>query len=249
MELRHMKQSVLFTLTLSVLLTAATAYAHDGRRYEVKILDNQLVAHGYISGVSPSDDGGGLVRDYYNAIHGHWSNIPGPTTVATATLPGYDILDEADALIGHNLQWQVTGGWKWTTPTMMGPYTETALDPADVMSITLSPDTVSTSSPGSLTLISNFDGTNGLDLDLTYSIGLEPVGVLYVIESILTTDAPGVLDSETIYTVLSPDGANMAERLHHHALNLESQLGTPIPEPVSLVTLAAGSLLVLTRRR
>ena len=107
---------------------------------------------------------------------------------------------------------------------------------------------VSTTSAGSLTFLSKLDGTNGHDLDLSYDIADEPSNTIYVLESMLSTSAAGVANSGTIHTILSPDGANPTEKLHHPSLYLETQLGTPIPNPAasSLLVIAVG--IVLCRR-
>ncbi|MCA9282838.1 MAG: hypothetical protein KDA30_12415, partial [Phycisphaerales bacterium] len=94
--------------TISALTT--TVCAHDGRRLEIKVVDNQLVAHGYVS--NGVDDGGGLVRPYYNTIHGHWTFDPTPGVVAaSADLPGFDLFDSG-ALAGHSLELTVVGATK-----------------------------------------------------------------------------------------------------------------------------------------
>lgn len=231
---------------LLLMIMVVPAWAHDGRRFEVKVVDNQLVAHGYNS--SGVDDGGGVIRPYYNALHGHWENNPTPgVTAASADLPGYDVFDNAEPLVGHDLVWTLTGARKWSSPMDGGPVVLENLGPTEEIFVTFGTSTVSTGATfglGSLTLLNPFAGSNGGDLDLTYDIGLEPTGVLYVIESTLSTGASDVGDSGTIYTILSPAG-----ELHHAALYLESQLGAPIPEPASLALLATGALTLLRRRR
>ena len=64
-------------------MTAGFASAHDGRRFEILLADDQLLALGYNS--SGVDDGAGVTRPYYNAMHDHWSNL-GPGLGATADL-------------------------------------------------------------------------------------------------------------------------------------------------------------------
>ncbi len=204
----------------------------------MQVVDGQLVAQGYNNG---EDDGAPAVRPYVNTIHGHWSNSVTPDTTASADLPGYDVLDNADALIGYGLTWHLTGAMKWSDPATSGPVNLVATDTvAEEIYVTFGGTTRSTgltSGLGSLTLLGNFNGSNGDDLDMTYAIGIEPEsgplpnGELFVITSYLSTNAPGVADSETIYTIMSPDGSNAMEKLHHPSLYLESQLGLVIPEP------------------
>ncbi|MEM7681804.1 MAG: PEP-CTERM sorting domain-containing protein [Planctomycetota bacterium] len=104
---------------------------------------------------------------------------------------------------------------------------------------------LSTDTPGaSIQLIDDFDGavsfdpsgfantvgSDGYDLDLIYAYFHDqdalPADTLYVIESTLSTDAPGIADSATVYTILSPDGANPVTRLHFASLYLEAFLGS-----------------------
>lgn len=240
-------QNALMTALLTTL--ALPALAHDGRRYEVKVVDSQLVAHGYVSGGQP-DDGAGVIRPYYNTIHGHFSNKT--ANFATADLPGFDILDEADELIGYELRWVSTGFAKWSTPNTTGPVSLQGLDGDEVIEVVYGGDSVRSDQtfvqPFSFQLLSNYNGSNGDDLDFSYDFyGDNPSGELYVIQSVLTTDAPGIADSTTIYTILSPDGATPMEKLHHASLFTEQSLGTPIPEP-GMLSLAVLFPILMRRR-
>ncbi len=236
-----MQKMILWMLAAAL---ATPAWAHDGRRFEVKIVNDQLVAHGYIS--DGEDDGGGVVRPYFNAIHDHWANNP-VADAASADLPGFDVLDDADALIGHDLIWTLTGVRKWNTPATSGPVVLDDLAPGEELFVRFGASTVSATAPGPLTLVNGFTGSNGVDLDLAYDIGVRPAGAIYVLEGTLSTTATGVADSSTVYTILSPDGATPMERLHHPSLYLETQLGVPVPEPAALAPLA-GCLALLRRR-
>lgn len=222
------------------------AFGHDGRRFEVQVVDNQLVAQGYLDNIA--DDGGGLVRPYVNAIHGHFSN--GGPGFAFATLPGYDILGNADALIGHDLTWEAVGFSVWRTPAMSGSIVLDVLGAGEQINVLKGLETVDSSlGLGSIELLSSVGSSTVLDLDLSYEFyGDHPNGEIYVIESRLTTSAPGIADSGTIYTLLSPDGSTMAERLHHQSLHAESELGTFVPEPSSLAIAALLPLLMRRRR-
>ncbi|MGB0766345.1 MAG: PEP-CTERM sorting domain-containing protein [Phycisphaeraceae bacterium] len=249
-----MKYQNLLNTTTALLIVgmALPAAAHDGRRFEVKVVDNRIVAHGYISGAGAIDDGGGLVRAYYNALHGHFDNIT--ESLALADLPGFDLDDEADALIGYDLIWTATGFHRWASPTTSGPVELVGMPRDEVIEVKLGEVSVFSdaleSGPTSLTLLSDFDGDNGLDLDLSYRFrGPNPVGELFVIESVLRTDAPGIADSASVYTILSPDGSTPMQKLHHPSLYLESVLGSAVPEPASGLGLCVLLGLGLGRRR
>lgn len=243
-----------FTFLLALMLSTPVL-AHDGRRFEVQVIDNQLVAQGYISGQGATDDGGGLIRPYTNAIHGHFSNSQLQPSYATATLPGYNVLDDADPLTGFDLTMTIIGFQKWSSPAMSGPVHLTSLDNDEIMAVnyggvSVLSTTFGTIGPDAFTLVNSFNGTDAGDLDLLYEfVGDNPSGEIYVLQSILSTNAPGIADSDTVYTLLSPDGDNMAERLHHASLYLESQLGVPVPEPNSLSLFGLGVLLLSRRRR
>jgi len=252
----------LFVLTPLLTLTLP-ALGHDGRRFEVKIVDNQLVTQGYLS--DGSDDGGDntLVnvngtdlnyRNYYNAIHGHFSNSTIISDFASANLPGYDVLTNANDLIGSDLKMTITGFSKWTSPALSGPVTLSPLDPTEFIEVVYGGTIVNSQTFGTtpnddtITLLASFNGGNGVDLDLSYDLtGDNPVGEIYVIESVLSTSAAGIADSSTVYTILSPDGTTPQEKLHHQSLHTERELGTPAPEPASIAMLAL--LPVLMRRR
>lgn len=216
-----------FLSLLIVTGLTASVWAHGGRRLEIKINHDQLLVQGYNTG---ADDGAPSPRLHYNALHDHWANNP-VVTAATATLPSYDLFD-AGPLEGFDLTLTLTGASKWVSPpTMPAPDTTpdlVALDPADTIYLTFGTTTIDTAALGDLTLVSSVPADGAPHLDISYDIALHPADVLYVLELALSTDAPGIAASETIYTILSPDGPTMAERLHHAALYLEGYLGTPV---------------------
>jgi len=237
--------------TTFVAAFTTAALAHDGRRFEVKVVNDQLVAQGYNS--AGEDDGGGVRRPYYNALHDHWENLP-TVEAATATLPGYDLF-EPGPLVGHDLVLTLTGARKWVAPPPMpAPGTLPTLEPltdAEKIFVTLGDNTggttIDTASGGSLTLADAISTDGADDLDLGYDIALKPSNVIYVLELTLSTNAPGIAPSDTIYTLLSPDGADPTQRLHHASLFLESHLGTPIPEPSAFMITAIGGAMLLRR--
>ncbi|MBB6431640.1 PEP-CTERM sorting domain-containing protein [Algisphaera agarilytica] len=95
--------------TALALTSAVPALAHDGRRLDIQINDDQIVTQGYISGSNPVDDGNGIRRDYYNAVHSHWGTIAGSSVTS---LPGFDIEAPSD-LGGRGLTLTVEGAYKW----------------------------------------------------------------------------------------------------------------------------------------
>ena len=227
---------------------AVTGWAHSGRRFNVMSESIggmvQLCAEGYIS--TGSDDGGGVTRPYKNAIHDHWTNIFG---AATASLPGFDVL--SPGLLGsYGLDLELVGVTKWVSPPLIEsggmmivpPGTVPDLVPLSGETLFVSKDAqlVTSASPGVLTLSAAIDPM-GDHIDLVYGIDLEPSDVLYSLEFILSTDAPGVLDSDPVYAVIAPAGATMVEKMHRQALYLESYLGGAgsgmpmVPEPSAMV--------------
>ena len=99
-----------------------------------------------------------------------------------------------------------------------------------------------------LLLTSNF--TNGAnDFEFTFDIGLIPLDTVYVLETVLRTDAEGVADSDSVYFIFSPDGVGPDERLHFESLAIERQLGLTVPEPTTAAAIGVGGLTLLGRRR
>ncbi|MFI4897052.1 MAG: GC-type dockerin domain-anchored protein [Phycisphaerales bacterium JB059] len=221
-----MNRTIATTLVLT--LGAGLANAHDGRRYEVLLVDNQLHARGYNS--AGVDDGAGVTRPYYNAMHDHWSFL-GAGLGATSDLPGFDLLDPG-AMAGHALTIELVGASKWENPPHMpAPGTVPTLSPLEAgeeIFVSFGLETVSTDAPGSFELASGIGAGGVTDLDLVYDILIEPSEVIFVLEFELSTDAPGVAPSSSVYVLLSPDGATPEEKLHHASLHLEGYLGTPV---------------------
>lgn len=282
-------QFVKFSLAAALGLAAALpAAAHDGRRFEIEVVDNQLTTRGVntVTGFGP--DGTTVIdpagrRPYRNAIHSHWDPIVTPSgSVVFTDLPGYDAGAGAEVLATHDVFLTLTGVSKWTdvsddfvgsTP-MITPGTVPDLQPLDAgESITVgfggasvSTDDLGTANPTTLELITDFDGlvtfgpdglanattSNGYDrdVDYVYSLGVaDTIDTLYVLEQQLSTNAPGILASETVYTIISPSGTGPFERLHFGSLYTEAYLGTPVPEPVVVLPFGLALTLAATRRR
>ncbi len=240
------------SIAITALLAAAcTAHAHDGRRLEIKVINDQIVTQGYNS--AGVDDGGGVVRPYYNAIHGHWSYNPSPAiNASSADLPGFDVF-AGSALAGHNIMIELVGAKKWIAPPMM-PTPGTvpnlvALDASEEIFVSHGSSLVSTNAMGAFELVSNVSPSGTLDIDLSYDVAARPSGVLMVLEFVLSTDASGIAASDTVHIILSPDGATPMQKLHHASLYLESVLGTPVPAPGAVAMLGLGGLFAARRRR
>ena len=84
-------------MAIAANLLATEVNGHDGRRLEVIVVDDQLAVHGYNSG---GVDQGGNPRTYYNAMHDDWQNIASGIVAATADLPGFDVFNATDSIVG-----------------------------------------------------------------------------------------------------------------------------------------------------
>ena len=255
MNLKHIPIAAL----AAILLITNLAHGHSGRRLEIRVVDNQLVAQGYISGDVPVDDGAGITRPYFNAIHSHFSATT--STAAFATLPGFDLLNDdgnADALTGFNLDLELIGSGRWTPPTPImtpdgpdfGVILLEALDSSQVLEATTQAhatvaqnQTVASTSLGKINLSDSVAGAIS-DIDFDYILTANPGTTHFALEWKLSSGNPDVMDSGSIYTVLSPTGA------HHAALALERSLSTSaVPEPSGMLLLILGSSCAALRRR
>lgn len=270
----NMKQIVTTALTTSLL--ASVASAHDGRRFDVQVVDDQIVAQGYISGSNPNDDGGGVVRDYYNAVHGHWENLGDTPILSRSTLPGFDIKDVPE-LVTEDISLTLTGVKKWAdapfsdfagghaahdghgghgghvghglvSPNFIDiPSDEAVQVRVDAVGETLALG-VSFTDP-SVTADEHYDLTFDYLAGDPLANAVAPDDSIYLVEFEISTSADGILPSDTINAILSPPGMSTPGS-HGLSLATEQALGTPIPEPGSLAVLVAvGVPFVLRRRR
>jgi len=212
------------------------SYGHDGRRFEVIVIESQLTVHGYNNGVG---DQGGSPRSYYNALHDHWRNFAGPTVAATASLPGFDVYSpedsvggagSAETLQGAGLTLTLQRSLKWENPPLQEPFglpEFVELMPGEVITIGNTADFVDTDNPGQLSLVSNISANGETDLDLDYTIASEPSAVLYALQWVLSTTKDGIADSANIFTVLSPDSVE-TNGLLLQSLHIERYLSAPI---------------------
>ena len=249
MNRKTIKNIASLTLALLVLLSNLSQ-AHEGRRLEVLIADNQLYAQGYLSGANPIDDQGGIVRPYTNAIHGHFdSNDPANQIPFIAGLPGFDLF-EIERLRSADLTIELLGARKWENPIVGATPLLTSLDADETIEIGFGfQPTINTVDLGGFTFADSITRRVS-DIDLTYSIETDPADTLYALEWRLATSQPGIADSDSVYTILSPPGTGPVERLHFQSLALEANLGiSTVPEPGALFVLGIGGLLASTRRR
>ena len=248
-------------MSASAFLTSA-ASAHGGRRFDIQVNDdNQLIAQGYDS--NAADLG---IRPYVNSIHDHF-NFNEDFNFSAATLPSFNILNPGP-LNGGAVELTLLGSSKWQSPPApdgsgaaqdFGDPILTQLDDTELISINLTgsgqPSFTTADGTGTFLLADNINAnTANADIDLDYTIGGSPTDVIYVLEWQLSTDVSGISDSDSVFTILSPDGNGVAERLHFQSLAIEEFLGTPVtatavPEPGSLVLLSLISLPLAMRRK
>ena len=234
------------------------ASAHDGRRLDIQVINSQIFAQGYLSGLEEGETANEqFVREKYNVIHDHFENSAGG---ADATLPGFDITD-ASPLIGSSVTLELLGVTKWTPPAR--DLSAAVQDFGTPMLETLSDDErlsigfpgsgqagIDSDTLGSFTLASDISAPI-LDIDLNYILNGDPTGSIYAARWQLSTDNLDIASSE-IYTLLSPGGNGPDERLHFQSLALEDFLGvtvTSVPEPGSLALLGLTLVPVALRRR
>lgn len=245
-----LSRSILTLTALTALVPALAVHAHTGPRFEVQVHDNKLYAQGYNS--ANFDDGGGIVRPYFNVIHEHWNTIA--SVLSSANQPGIDV-HTAGLLTGHNLQLKVLGAKKWVGYNLVDPIVLTPLDSNRTISIFYSAPAIYTNAPGSVkTLKTSVANDDHFDLSydfLTNVLGpaLVATDTLYLVELQLLTNAPGIAASDTVNVILAPPGTGS----HAAALRLEEFLGiqlpTEVPEPASFGLLVLGGLVLLQRRR
>ena len=238
-----------FVLSISLAIGQPTS-GHDGRRFEVQVVDNQIVAQGVNTG---TNDGAPDTRPYPNAIHDHWQNSLVGSDSAMATLPGFDIPSSATPLWSQPFYLTLNSVTKWVSPPMMpsvGTIPQlTPLPAGELVEVTIDASTYSqtidSDSLGTILLSPSVSIFGISDLDLLYEVNKQPAGEIYVLNTTLSSGNTGVENSDPVYIILSPDGANHAERLHHAALFLEENITSAIivPEPGCGILLMIGLLV------
>ena len=261
-NIKKEKMNLVRTTYAIVMLVSITAVAsaHDGKRIEILVQDDKIVGQGYLfSGDGmPSDDGGRITRPYQNAIHSHFTQVGSLPVYNNVT--GFD-LRESEPFDGADLILTLTGAGKWANPPAQdgtrlaqdfGTPQLSPLDPGENIEVgyEFQPD-ISTDSPGSFTLVSSVSGP-ATDIDLAPLVEFDPSGSIYYLEWTLSTTQPGISNSDSIYTILSPPGMGPVQRMHFQSLALERHLGvqaTAVPEPGSLTSLVLVGLMIAARRK
>lgn len=233
MEVRFGLSVFLMSVVITIPLVV---HGHGGRRLEVIVLDDQLLAHGYNSKLADQDGG---LRTYHNAIHDQWDNFGGGLTAATARLPGFDVFDQANSVVdsttanilqGADLTLSLIGAVKWENVPISEPFGLPIFDdvlPSETITIGNATSFVDTNSFGMLALATTISPLGEEDLDLDYSISREPVDVIYVLQWVLSTDKPGISASANVFTMLSPDSSD-TNGLRAQAIHLEKYLSVPL---------------------
>lgn len=228
-----------------------SAHGHDGRRFDVGLAGDRLVAQGVNTG---NDDGAPAVRPYQNVIHDHWHNSPLGLDSASASLPGFDIRPPVDgALVGYPMYLTLESVVQWdappltplagTTPTFSG------LQSGELVKVTTGVQSTTSGALGSVLLTPSVKSAGELDIDLLYEINTRPENRIYILSFVLSSGNPLVADSDRVHVLLSPDGANPMEKLHHASLFLEEYaatrtVGVAVPEPSALIVVGLAGLLL-----
>lgn len=234
---------------LTLIASAHGARAHDGRRFDVQVVANQLVAQGRNTG---PDDGLPSLRPYVNSIHDHWRNVPS-LGIATTVAPEFDIRQAVGQLVGYEVTLDWIDARRWVDPPMMPdpmmPIVLEPLAPGEVISIVDDFHTVTSNTFGELTLHPSVPTGGAVDLSFVYALNHLPGREIHVLTfqmKATPTQAglPPLLPSDPLHILLSPEG-----QLHHHALFLEQAIHTNVvPEPTSAIVLAIAGAFLLLRR-
>ncbi|MEM9412413.1 MAG: dockerin type I repeat-containing protein [Planctomycetota bacterium] len=234
-----------FGFVFACMILISSSFAHEGRRFDISVIDGQLVAQGYNNGAA---DGAPAIRPYANALHDHFTffgteNNP----IGFADLPSYDLgtLPDADIapLVGFNVNLTLISSGKWVNvPAQDGTGLEQNFGipelltfdlaylqdhPAEMIQIGFGNQVIDTMSLGSIQLTNQVSGSVS-ELDFEYFISSHNQTEIYFIEWQLNTNAPGVQPSDSVFTIMSPDGMGPVERMHFQSLHLEEHLGIVI---------------------
>lgn len=231
-------------------LLACPAAAHDGRRFDVQVVQGKLVAQG----VNTSDVGDGrpAVRPYLNSIHDHWRDVPS-LDIATAFLPEFDVRQSVGQLVDYQLELEWKNARKWVDPPKM-PLSDTnvnlvPLDVGELISLNGDYSTSTSDDLGTLILHPSIPVGGILDMGFAYVLNHLTQPEIHVLTFEMRAvptqpDLPALQPSEPIYVLLAPDGPDPMARLHHASLFLEERI-TTIPEPSTTIIAAVAALVLI----
>ena len=244
----------------ALLVVSGVAVAHNGRGFEIEVVGGKLQAQGINAGAF---DGAPAVRPYTNSVHDHWKYISA-LSASIATLPEFEVLPPVaqSSLESYALDLKLRSAWQWVAPPPMPPAGTIPklepLDPGESISIQTLGAPITTDTLGVLELSPSVPAAGTGDVAPLYQISGSPANEVFVLEFLLKATAPSsaypaIQSSDPVFVILSPDGSNPIEKLHHTSLFLEEYLaldGLPIPEPTSSVmVLVTSSCCLFMRRR
>ena len=242
-----------------------SAHGHAGRKFLVEVVNGKLQVQGVNTGVP---DGAPASRPYINAIHDHWQNITPPPGSgleprATSFLPDYEIqIGTAFVVLReHEVTLDLVRASQWVNPPpmpMLGTVPDLQpLDLGEVIQIEAA-NTITTDTLGTLLLSASVPPSGIEDILVNYSISGHPAAEIHVLEFRMSATPTNpnlpdrIADSNPIFVVLSPDGENPVEKLHHTSLFLAEYLAAQsvkVPEPATLAMGASAFTLLAGVRR
>lgn len=111
--------------------------------------------------------------------------------------------------------------------------------------------TVDSNNPDTMVLTPLVTSAGEPDIDLLYEVNARPANRIHVLAMRLSSGNPIVEDSDLIHVILSPDGENAIDKLHHASLYLEQNISSAVivPEPTSATTFVTFLLVLAWRRK
>ncbi|MCA9235744.1 MAG: hypothetical protein KDA44_09745 [Planctomycetales bacterium] len=255
--------AMLLVAALVATVHCGAARAHTGRRFQVEVVAGKLQAQGVNTG---DPDGFAFTRPYPNSIHDHWVNVPGDAgsglaPFASSFLPDFEVPIGASFvhLKDYQLSLQLMGASRWLNPPTFPAAgvvpNLTPLAPGEVISIESPYGLITTETGGTVVLSDSVPEQGIADVVMNYQIAGHPSDVIHVLKFILAAQpadplAPDlVADSDPIYVLFGPDGADKIAKLHYASLYLEEYLGTAVPEPAAgLLACACLAFLAIAAR-
>lgn len=222
------KLSVLSACAL-ILIACGIAQAHPGRRFEVRIVDNRLVAQG-VNTLESRPMGELPTRPYANVIHDHFTNyVISGEPIAVANLPGFDVPAELRALWGYRVMLRIDGTFEVPLDSISSPVKISdllkPLEAPRTLTISMNDGAAhSTALPKELTLVDTVPRQGSFDLDPHFQASFAASDSFIVIVLTIMATAPGIQSSAPVWIVLAPPG----HQFHHSALRLEERIASEL---------------------